>query len=115
MVLALLASVVVHEAGHASAALYCSGISATSYGIMLLVVLPAAFVKLPTAQVSASTPSARLRVATAGITHNLIFVAVAWAVSSSGFGVADAALGRIGYTDRRLSGVVVQAVASVRT
>ena len=113
MLLALLVSGVTHEAGHATAAQHCSGIAATSYGMMLLVALPAAFVKLPTAQVSALAPAARVRIATAGITHNLVLAIAAWAVSSTGLGIGHEVLRRTGYADRRLSGVVVQKVASV--
>lgn len=113
MLLALLVSAVFHEAGHALAAAHCSGISATSYGLSLVVALPAAFVKLPTARMDALAPPARMRIATAGIAHNLVLALLAWLITSNGIGAVDSVLRCTGYTDRRLFGVVVQSVESV--
>ncbi|PCH41919.1 hypothetical protein WOLCODRAFT_17384 [Wolfiporia cocos MD-104 SS10] len=66
----LLSSQVFHEAGHAFAAAIES-IPVLSTGASLTLLIPSAFVSLPTAAVSALPARARLRIASAGAFHNL--------------------------------------------
>lgn len=56
----------------------------------LWVALPTFYVSLPAAAPTA--PTSELRIATAGVWHNLILVAVYWVLSEQGAGFAKAAV-----------------------
>ncbi|KAL8292422.1 hypothetical protein RQP46_001034 [Phenoliferia psychrophenolica] len=86
LILALFVAQSFHELGHALAAA-CESIPLLSTGVHLWVALPTFYVSLPSA--TQSSPTSELRIATAGVWHNLILVAFYWLLSEQG-----AALGR---------------------
>ena len=73
----LLICSVIHEAGHAIAAVN-EDVRVLGFGFLVLFLLPAAFVDLPTDQLMALRPFQRLKVFSAGIWHNLTLAAFAY-------------------------------------
>jgi len=73
---------VLHEWGHAAAA-RAEGIQVLDYGVMFFGPVPMAFVNLPSKDLDASSFGSKLRVLTAGVWHNVVLVAAAWAVLAS--------------------------------
>lgn len=65
------------QAGHALAAA-AEGVHVSGAGASLILLLPAAFVELDTADLAALPRSGMLRVACAGAWHNLVLAAAAW-------------------------------------
>ncbi|KAG8225566.1 hypothetical protein J437_LFUL002083 [Ladona fulva] len=94
-------SSIVHEAGHAIAAvrfhtklkihlhLHKEGVPVSGFGMCILVLLPSAYVMLNSNQLEALPPHRSLRILTAGVWHNIVLSAVAilavfllpWAIS----------------------------------
>ena len=77
--LALLLCSILHEAGHAVAAVN-EDIKVLGSGLFVLFVLPAAFVDLPTDQLLAVRPFQQLKVFAAGIWHNVVLALIAYGV-----------------------------------
>ncbi|KAH9942695.1 hypothetical protein B0H21DRAFT_750382 [Amylocystis lapponica] len=105
---ALVISQVLHEAGHALAAVLDS-IPLLSAGASLILILPSAFVALPAAEISALPSLPRLRIVAAGAFHNLLL----WALLIAGtraFTALDI-LSVFGYTDVTSWARVVTSVA----
>jgi len=75
----LLICSIIHEAGHAIAAVEAD-VRVLGFGIMVFFVLPAAHVDLPTDQLLALRKSRQLRVFAAGIWHNIVLAVVAYLV-----------------------------------
>ncbi|KAI0946861.1 hypothetical protein AcW1_010198 [Taiwanofungus camphoratus] len=108
LLLALLFSQVIHEAGHALTAAL-DALPLLSAGVALTLVFPSAFVALPSAALRALPPPARLRVVSAGALHNLLLYLLLALLASAG---APGALWRAaGYTDTRAWGRVIARVA----
>eukprot|EP01079_Euglenida_sp_SAG-EU17-18_P006339 gene6339-11_t len=80
---ALLLSTGLHEAGHGLAAL-ASGLPVSEAGILTKAFIPFAFVEIPDDGVSQLPPSARLRIFTGGIWHNLVVASFAMMVQTVG-------------------------------
>lgn len=74
--LTLLLCSVIHELGHAVAAIR-DDVRVLGCGLFVLGVLPAAFVELPPEQLRQLTPWQQLRIFCAGVWHNLVLVLVA--------------------------------------
>lgn len=83
-----------------------------STGISVHLLLPSAFVALPTGAVQGLSPRARLRVIGAGPFHNLalwlLLIVLSWS------GISSPCLSALGYKDIGHYGRVVVGVASVR-
>ncbi|KAJ1568624.1 Membrane-bound transcription factor site-2 protease [Cladochytrium tenue] len=79
---ALLISVVVHEAGHAVAAA-AEGVPVESVGLFVAVVFPGAFVELDEAELGQLEPLRRLRIVCAGAWHNWVAAMCAWGALAS--------------------------------
>ena len=73
----LLVCSVIHEAGHAVAAVH-EDVRILSFGSLVFFVLPAAFVDLPTDQLLSLRPFQQLKVFTAGVWHNVVLAAMAY-------------------------------------
>ncbi len=73
----LLACSVFHEVGHATAAAG-EDIPILTFGVFAFIVLPAAFVDLPTEQLQALAPFQQLRIFAAGVWHNIVLAAAAY-------------------------------------
>ncbi|XP_071449256.1 membrane-bound transcription factor site-2 protease [Hetaerina americana] len=74
---AIAISSVVHEAGHAFAALR-EGVQVSGFGFCIFLILPAAYVLLSTNQCQALPPSRNLRILTAGVWHNVVLSLLAY-------------------------------------
>lgn len=74
--LTLLICSILHELGHATAAIR-EDVRVLGCGLMVLGVIPAAFVDLPTDQLRQLTPWQQLRVFCAGVWHNVVLVLIA--------------------------------------
>uniref|UniRef100_A0A6A7FZI9 Membrane-bound transcription factor site-2 protease n=1 Tax=Hirondellea gigas TaxID=1518452 RepID=A0A6A7FZI9_9CRUS len=79
--LTLLVSSVLHEAGHALAA-FKEGVHVDGVGLLLVFILPGAFVMLPADAVAALHPYRRLKIFCAGVWHNLLLVLLAVLVAT---------------------------------
>lgn len=77
--LSLLICSVYHELGHAVAAV-TENVRVLGFGVFLLFIIPAAHVDLPAEQLITKSLHQKLRLFSAGVWHNLILVAVAYAV-----------------------------------
>nr|SVE85575.1 EOG090X08FA [Daphnia pulicaria] len=75
----LLVCTVVHEAGHAIAAV-SDQVPLVSIGLILWLIIPAAFVELPTSNVVGLSPWKQLKIYCAGVWHNIVLSAMAFAV-----------------------------------
>ncbi|EMD32425.1 hypothetical protein CERSUDRAFT_99509 [Gelatoporia subvermispora B] len=107
---ALLASQVIHEAGHAITAAIDS-VPLLSTGASLTLLLPSAFVALPASATRALPAPARLRLIAAGAFHNLLLYLFLVALAHLGLGAA--LWGAAGYTDVARFGRVVTRVAEL--
>lgn len=76
--LGLLLSSAFHELGHAVAA-DCQDVKLLGYGLLIIFVIPAAFVELSTSELKALSPTDQLKVYAAGIWHNLVLALMAFA------------------------------------
>ncbi|KAH9915065.1 peptidase family M50-domain-containing protein [Epithele typhae] len=103
--IALLASQIVHEAGHAFAAAL-NAVPLASVGLGLTVLLPSAFVALPAAETAALPTRARARIVAAGVFHNIVLYALLAAFAWSHLG--DAVWPVFGYRNVRAYGRVVE-------
>ncbi|EIM83886.1 uncharacterized protein STEHIDRAFT_113130 [Stereum hirsutum FP-91666 SS1] len=72
LIFSLLTSQIIHEAGHFFSAAIDS-LPLTSLGVSLTVLIPSAFVALPSASLLSLPSRARARIAAAGAWHNLVF------------------------------------------
>ncbi|KAF9509756.1 hypothetical protein BS47DRAFT_1348802 [Hydnum rufescens UP504] len=83
IILAVFVCLIVHESGHAlSAAL--NAVPMHSAGISFNVILPGAFVSLSSASMKDLPPWPRIRIASGGAWHNIVFWALLWFASFSG-------------------------------
>ncbi|KAI1787204.1 hypothetical protein LXA43DRAFT_975386 [Ganoderma leucocontextum] len=101
---ALLATQIIHEAGHALAAALDS-VPLTSAGLGFTILLPSAFVAFPVELTDSLPPRARVRIISAGAFHNLFFwlllAAATWA------SISEVAWPLLGYQDVSAYGRVV--------
>nr|SVE73016.1 EOG090X08FA [Ceriodaphnia reticulata] len=77
--LTLLVCTVVHEMGHAVAAV-SEQIPLATIGFMLWFIIPAAFVELPTSNVNGLSHWRQLKIYCAGVWHNIILAALAYII-----------------------------------
>ncbi|GAA6009641.1 hypothetical protein JCM10207_004136 [Rhodosporidiobolus poonsookiae] len=112
VVLALTTSQSFHELGHALAAA-SEDIPLFSTGLHLyLLVLPTFYVALPSSSSGgADAALTDLRIAAAGVWHNLLLAATTWAISDGGVGLSRSALLGIGLLQETEEGVWVTDVA----
>ncbi|KAL4444603.1 hypothetical protein ABPG77_002420 [Micractinium sp. CCAP 211/92] len=116
--LALAVSLAAHEAGHALAAA-AEGVRVSGAGLSLLLLLPAAFVELDSADLAALSRASMLRVATAGVWHNAALGLACWAalpalpVSGGGGAAAGAVAGALLSFLRLLLGYTVSLSAAL--
>ncbi|KAI0354020.1 hypothetical protein OH77DRAFT_1426424 [Trametes cingulata] len=107
LLVALLATQVIHECGHAVAAALDS-LPLTSAGLGFTIILPSAFVAFPTEETESLPPRSRVRLISAGAFHNIMFWlalgALAWLRSS------DLVWPALGYRNVSRYGRVVVAV-----
>ncbi|KAI0788926.1 hypothetical protein BC629DRAFT_469876 [Irpex lacteus] len=96
---------VVHELGHAIVAALES-IPLTSVGTSLTLLIPSAYISLPSSS-SISSP-ARLRLISSGAWHNLVFFGLLW--SAKHVGVGNTLARSVGYKDVGMWGRVVLSV-----
>nr|SVE75835.1 EOG090X08FA [Daphnia hispanica] len=75
----LLVCTVFHEIGHAVAAA-SEQIPLVSFGLIVWLVVPAAFVELPTKEVNSLSPREQLKIYCAGVWHNIILSVVAFVI-----------------------------------
>ncbi|GAA5886332.1 hypothetical protein JCM6882_001609 [Rhodosporidiobolus microsporus] len=122
LALALVVSQGYHELGHALAAA-CESIPLDSFGLHLFfLVLPTFYVALSSSPsslplttstpFSAASPHTDLRIAAAGIWHNMLLVAGAWAFAEQGGGWGLSLLAALGGMERREEGVMTSPLAS---
>jgi len=83
----LLTCSIIHEAGHAIAAVEAD-VRVLGFGVMVMFALPAAYVDLPTDQLLALRKSRQLRVFAAGIWHNIVLAALAYLILFSVPGIS---------------------------
>jgi hypothetical protein len=93
---------------------YSDNIPILSAGVAILFIVPGAFVTLPSSEISLLSPPRRLRVACAGVWHNVWLAALAYLLSAKGFGLTHWAESRSWWKDVSDTGVAVQWVDSVR-
>ncbi|GAA5968383.1 hypothetical protein JCM11641_007614 [Rhodosporidiobolus odoratus] len=116
VVFALVISQGFHELGHALAAASDSlPLLSVGFHLYFPLLLPTFYVALPSASSSLSfeagtSPLTDLRLATAGVWHNLLLVGGAWAMAESGLGVGGALAEAVGAVERVEEGVVVDEV-----
>ncbi|KAK3097010.1 hypothetical protein FSP39_005560 [Pinctada imbricata] len=77
--LTLLVCGIIHEMGHAIAAIR-EQVRVNGFGLFLLILYPGAYVDLSTEHLQVVSPLRQLRIYCAGVWHNFIIVIVAWAV-----------------------------------
>ncbi|KNZ55451.1 hypothetical protein VP01_2673g3 [Puccinia sorghi] len=120
--LALVLSQIIHEAGHAIAATLNS-VSIQSVGFYLLFpLIPVCYVKT-LAQSDKNHPKGHdklthlrsLRVATAGVWHNLFLAVVSWLAWNGGYNLFDSTVGRAFWRDINNDGAMVAHVAQNST
>lgn len=73
----LLTCTVFHEFGHALAA-DCQDIKILGYGLLIILIIPAAFVNLSTSELKSLSFMDQLKIYTAGVYHNLILTTLAF-------------------------------------
>jgi len=73
----LFLSTVFHELGHALAA-DCQDVKILGYGLLIIFIVPAAYVDLSTAELTSLSLTDQLKVYTAGIWHNLVLSLIAF-------------------------------------
>ncbi|PLW14236.1 hypothetical protein PCANC_14502 [Puccinia coronata f. sp. avenae] len=120
--IALIVSQIIHEVGHAFAAAMNS-VSLQSVGFYVLFpLIPVCYVStLAQCEKKASgchdrlTHLKNLRVATAGIWHNLVLASVSWLAWNGGFNLFDSSLGRVFWKDINNNGAMVARVAEMST
>ncbi len=106
------------QAGHALAAA-AEGVRVSGAGLSLLLLLPAAFVELDSADLAALSRASMLRVATAGVWHNAALGLACWAalpalpVSGGGGAAAGAVVGALLSFLRLLLGYTVSLSAAL--
>ncbi|EIW76063.1 hypothetical protein CONPUDRAFT_147066 [Coniophora puteana RWD-64-598 SS2] len=105
--LALSIAQIVHEAGHAIAAAI-HDVPILSAGMSVTVILPSAFVSLPSSRLEELTPLERLRIIGAGCCHNLAFWATLMLAAWSGVGHVFWSI--VGYKDVSSVGRVVVSI-----
>ncbi|KAI8869585.1 hypothetical protein GQ42DRAFT_26970 [Ramicandelaber brevisporus] len=79
---AIAAATIVHEAGHAIAS-EAEGIAISSVGFILMVIMPGAYVSLPSDLVDDLAARRRLRIVCAGVWHNIVVAFTAWLIIAS--------------------------------
>ncbi|SCV69570.1 BQ2448_2590 [Microbotryum intermedium] len=92
ILVALFSSQVFHELGHALAAA-SESIPLLSIGFRFHLIVPTFYVELPsstTSHSSVASSTTNLRIAAAGVWHNLLLVAFTWLISSNGLGWGNA-------------------------
>ncbi|XP_050688068.1 membrane-bound transcription factor site-2 protease-like [Eriocheir sinensis] len=72
----LLLASIIHEAGHAFAAVQ-EDVRVNGFGFLLMFILPGAYVDVPTEEIRALTPFRQLKVLCAGVWHNIVLVLAA--------------------------------------
>jgi len=75
--ISLLVCSVYHELGHAVSAV-SENIRVLGFGVFVLFIIPAAYVDLPTEQLTVKTNLQKLRVFSAGVWHNIILAAISY-------------------------------------
>ncbi|GAA6036317.1 hypothetical protein JCM8097_001661 [Rhodosporidiobolus ruineniae] len=106
LILALVVSQGLHEAGHALAAA-SESLPLLSLGLKLLLFLPTFYVAFPSSASSSPALTTDLRVAAAGAWTNVLLVAAAWGASEEGLGMGRTVLGAAGAVAEVEEGVVV--------
>lgn len=93
-----------------------SNVTITSFAFILILAFPGAYVALDKASLdSLPSTSARLKITTAGVWHNLVLCLFIWSGLNVGVLKRDSVVYRyIGYGDMNERGVVVQTVDKVR-
>ena len=75
--ISLLLSTIYHEFGHALAA-DCLDVKLLGYGVLVIFLIPAAYVDLSTAELSSLAPNDQLKVYTGGVWHNVMLSSIAY-------------------------------------
>ncbi|KAG7166652.1 membrane-bound transcription factor site-2 protease-like isoform X2 [Homarus americanus] len=78
----LLIASVIHEAGHAIAAVK-EDVHVNGFGFLLMFVLPGAYVDVPTEEIRTLTPFRQLKILCAGVWHNIVLVLLALGIGLS--------------------------------
>lgn len=78
----LLVASFIHEAGHAMAAVK-EDVHVNGFGILLLFILPGAYVDVPTEEIRTLTPFRQLKILCAGVWHNMVLVICAFLICLS--------------------------------
>lgn len=78
----LLLASVIHEAGHAFAAVQ-EDVHVNGFGFLLMFILPGAYVDVPTEEIRALTPFRQLKILCAGVWHNIVLVLLALSLGLS--------------------------------
>nr|SVE79570.1 EOG090X08FA [Daphnia magna] len=78
----LLVCTIVHETGHALASV-SEQIPLISFGLIVWLVVPAAFVELPTKDVTSLSPWKQLKIYCAGVWHNIVLSIIAFFIVTS--------------------------------
>ncbi|KAG0722203.1 Membrane-bound transcription factor site-2 protease [Chionoecetes opilio] len=76
----LLLASLIHEAGHAFAAVQ-EDVHVNGFGFLLMFILPGAYVDVPTEEIRALTPFRQLKILCAGVWHNIVLVVLALALA----------------------------------
>ncbi|CAK8694143.1 unnamed protein product [Clavelina lepadiformis] len=79
LVVAVMVSGILHEAGHAVAATR-EGVHVNGFGVFLFILYPGAYVDLNTDDISRASPQKQLRIYCAGVWHNFIICLLACAI-----------------------------------
>ncbi|XP_069163081.1 membrane-bound transcription factor site-2 protease isoform X2 [Procambarus clarkii] len=80
--LTLLIASVIHEAGHAIAAVK-EDVHVNGLGFLLMFILPGAYVDVPTEEIRTLTPFRQLKILCAGVWHNIVLVVLAFGIGLS--------------------------------
>lgn len=78
----LLLASIIHEAGHAIAAVR-EDVHVNGFGFLFLFVLPGAYVDVPTDEIKNLSPTRQLKILCAGVWHNVVLVLVAVVIALS--------------------------------
>ncbi|XP_071527086.1 membrane-bound transcription factor site-2 protease [Panulirus ornatus] len=78
----LLIASVIHEAGHAIAAVK-EDVHVNGFGFLLMFILPGAYVDVPTEEIRTLTPFRQLKILCAGVWHNIVLVLLAVGIGLS--------------------------------